>query len=121
MGSDLIVDTDLQINGYLRGDEVVGLVNLSREPIMRFRLSGVRPKITITRWTVPPDEWIEQNSSEDSVVSLEKVPTTEEQIKTVLDTLVLVPDEGIFYEVFRGVCLVANIDILEVAQVKIMG
>lgn len=27
VGSDLIVDTDLQINGYLRGDEVMDLIN----------------------------------------------------------------------------------------------
>ena len=44
-----------------RGDEVVGLINLSREPIMRFRLSGVRPKITITRWIALPGVLADQS------------------------------------------------------------
>jgi hypothetical protein len=110
---------DLQVRGYLRGDEAVELKNLSREPVMRFQLPGIHPHIMISKWAVPPDEWIEQKTGEGGEVTLEQVPTTEEAIKAVLDTLVIVPDEGIFYEVFRGVCPLTNIDTLEVAQIKI--
>ena len=56
---------------------------------------------------------------EGSEVTLEQVPTTEKAIKAVLDTLVFVPGEGIFYEVFRGVCPLTNIDTLEVARINI--
>lgn len=110
---------DLQVKGYLRGDEVVELTNLSREPRMRFQLPGIYPNIMISKWTVPPDEWIEQKTEEGGEVTLEQVPTTEKGVEAVLDTLVFVPDEGIFYEVFRGVCPLNTLDALEVAQIKI--
>lgn len=110
---------DLQVEGYLRGDEEVELTHVSREPTLRFRLPGVKPKITITKWTVSPDEWIEQNATEDREVSIEDVPTTEESVLAVLDTLVLIPNEGIFYQVFRGVCSLSNLDEPEVARITI--
>lgn len=110
---------DLQVKGYLRGDEVVELKNLSREPTMHFHLPGIHPNIMISKWTAPPDEWLEQNAKEGREVTLEQVPTIEEPVKGVLDTLVLVPGEGIFYEVFRGVSTLTSLDTLEVAQIKI--
>ena len=110
---------ELQVRGYLRGDEIVELKNLSRESALQFRLPGVCPKITISKWTVPPDEWVEQKSSEDIETSLEQVPTTEEGVEAVLDTLVLLPDKRVFYEVFRGVCVLSNLDTLEIARIKI--
>ncbi|MFV1950904.1 MAG: DUF2169 domain-containing protein [Nitrospinota bacterium] len=109
----------LQVKGYLNGDEVIELKNLSREPAMRFQLPGLHPKIIINKLTVPPDEWIEQNTMEGNEVSLEQIPTAEESVKAVLDTLVLVPDKGIFYEVFRGVCPLADLNALEIDQIKI--
>jgi hypothetical protein len=110
---------DLQVEGYLRGDEEVELTHVSPEPILRFRLPGVQPKITIAKWTVPPEDWIEQNATEDREVSVEDVPTIEETIPAVLDTLVLIPDEKIFYQVFRGVYPLATLEASEVARVKI--
>src|SRR4029453_2220565 len=110
---------DLQVEGYLRGDEEVELTHVSLEPILRFRLPGVQPKITITKWTIPPEEWIEQNGTEDRDVSVEDVPTIEEVIPAVLDTLVFIPDEKLFYQVFRGVCPLTTLEIPEVARVKI--
>ena len=110
---------DLQVEGYLRGDEDVELKHVSPEPILRFRLPGVQPKITIAKWTVPPEEWIEQNATEDRDVSVEDIPTIEEAIPTVLDTLVFIPDERLFYQVFRGVCPLTTLEAPEVARVKI--
>jgi hypothetical protein len=110
---------DLQVEGYLRGDEDVELINLSPEPRLRFRLPGIQPKITVARWTVSPEKWIEENATEDREVSIDDVPTTEESVTPVLDTLVFIPDEGIFYEVFRGVCSLNSLDQPEVARIRI--
>jgi hypothetical protein len=110
---------DLQVEGYLRGDEEVELINVSPEARLHFWLPGMRPKVTVTKWTVSPEEWVEQNSTEDRAVSLDDVPTIEEAVPVVLDTLVFVPEEKIFYEVFRGVCPLTNLESPEVARVKI--
>jgi hypothetical protein len=110
---------DLQVEGYLRGDEEVELINLSPEPRLHFHLPGIRPQITISKWTVPPDKWMEQNATADRELTINDVPTQEESVIPVLDTLVFIPDEGIFYEVFRGVCSLNSLTEPEVATVKI--
>jgi hypothetical protein len=110
---------DLQVEGYLRGNEEVELVNLSPQPRLRFRLPGVRPKITVSRWDIPPEKWIEENATDDREVSINDVPTRDEYISPVLDTLVFIPEEGIFYQVFRGVCRLSSLDGLEVAKVTV--
>lgn len=110
---------DLQVDGYLRGDEEVELLNVSPEPHLRFRLPGIRPKITVAKWTVSPDEWIEQTVDEGKEVSLQDAPTVEETVSPVLDTLVFIPDQGIFYEVFRAVCRLTSLDALEVARISV--
>jgi hypothetical protein len=110
---------DLQVEGYLHGDEEVELINVSPEGRLRFRLPGVRPKVTVAKWAVPPEEWIEQNDTEDRAVSIDDVPTVEEAVPVALDTLVFVPDERVFYEVFRGVCPLTTLEAPEVARVKI--
>ena len=110
---------DLQVTGYLRGDEPVELINLSPEPLLRFNLPGVRPRIKVRKWTEPPDEWIEKNTSAARQVTLEDVPTVELSITENLDTLVFVPDDRTFYAVFRGVCPLKSLDKLEVCQIKV--
>ena len=110
---------DLQVEGYLRGDEEVEFINLSPQPRLRFQLPGIRPKITVSKWTIPPEQWIEENATGDREVSLNDVPTQDESVSPVLDTLVFIPDEGIFYEVFRGVCRLSGLDGLEVAKVTV--
>jgi hypothetical protein len=110
---------DLQVEGYLHGNEEVELVNVSSQPRLRFRLPGIRPKVTVTKWAVPPEKWIEENATGDHEVSINNVPTKDEFVSPVLDTLVFIPDEGIFYEVFRGVCPLTSLDGLEVAKVTV--
>ena len=110
---------DLQVKGYLRGDEEVELVNLSRKPTLRFQLSGMIPKITVKKWAVSPEEWVEANSSEDNLATLDQVPILEEVVKASLDTLVFLPDEEIFYEVFRGVVSLNTLERPEVAEIGI--
>jgi hypothetical protein len=110
---------DLQVEGYLKGDEPVELLNLSPGGRLAFRLPGIRPQITVARWKASPHEWIEQNSTADRRASLEEVPCSEQPLEIVLDTLVLMPDEGFFYEVFRGVCPLNGLDKPEVARITV--
>ena len=97
---------DLQVDGYLCGDEEVTLLNVCPETAdMRFRLPGLVPRVAVGRWNRSPD------------LGLGEPPLTYEPIATVLDTLVFMPDEGVFYEVFRGRCRLASLDSLEIAQI----
>jgi hypothetical protein len=108
---------DLQAEGYLAGDEEVALVNVCPgEPDVRFRLPGVIPKITVSRYTVPLERWVEEHPDDTTGADL---PVTEEEISPVLDTLVFIPDEGVFYEVFRGVCKLPSVDSLEIARIAV--
>lgn len=109
---------DLQVDGYLRGDEEVELRNVSRVPVVRFSLPGVRAHVVISKWGPPlgssSDELASKgkgNSSINEIVS-ESVPVN-------LDTLVIIPDDEIFYLVFRGVCSLASSEGLEVAAINV--
>ena len=110
---------DLQVEGYLNGDEDVVLLNVCPDtPDMRFRLPGIVPRVTVARWDRPPDvglaEFLEVHASAGT-----EPPLTYEPIATVLDTLVFVPDEGVFYEVFRGMCRLSSLDSLEIARITV--
>jgi hypothetical protein len=98
----------LQMQGYLKGDEEVELVNLHREPHVRFRLPGARPAIEITRG--PSAQ--ERNADSDLAIRGEK-------LRPVLDTLVFIPDDGVFYEVFRAVCDLPSLDDVDVTGVSV--
>jgi hypothetical protein len=110
---------DLQVDGYLRGDEEVELLNVCPgEPHVRFRLPGIVPKVTVSRWTVSPEQWVEENLAADGSLPAE-LPLVDEVLKPVLDTLVFVPDEGVFYGVFRAVCGLASLDSLEIGRITV--
>jgi hypothetical protein len=85
---------------------------------VRFRLPGFVPKITVARWTVPPERWLEEHTGADGSLSGD-LPLAEEQLRPVLDTLVFVPDDGVFYEVFRAVCELSGLDSLEIARITV--
>jgi hypothetical protein len=99
---------DLQVPGYLKGDEEVLLFNLTRgRGEVRFRLPGIRPVVTATRadieflgWDAPP-----------STVNLDMR----------LDTLCLLPEESRFFLVWRGSLPVRNLGALEIREVSIQG
>jgi hypothetical protein len=110
---------DLQVGGYLRGDEEVDLLNVCPDaPRVHFRLPGVTPKISVARWTVPPDQWLQENTGPDGSLPSE-LPLVGESLKTVLDTLVFVPDRGVFYEVFRAVCSLSRLESLEIGRISV--
>jgi hypothetical protein len=103
-----------QVDGYLRGDEEVELVHLGRQPHVRFRLPGLRPQLTVARWSLPPLAWLAAHAGMDA-----EPPLREDTVTPALDTLVLLPEEGRLYLVYRAVCDLASADSLEVARVTV--
>jgi hypothetical protein len=103
---------DLQVEGYLQGNEEVELINLSKKGNAHFYLSGIKPNIKITKFAETID-WGNEN------LDVERIPTKTETISAVLDTLVFLPDEDIFYQVWRGLCPLQNLDIEEIKSIEI--
>ena len=91
---------DLQLDGYLQGDEDVELVHLLPQTAMRFRLPGVRPTISVRR-------------------RASRSAQADESVAGSLDTLVLMPDEGLCYAVFRSVFPLPSLDDVDVAAITI--
>jgi hypothetical protein len=108
---------DLQVEGYLRGDEIVEVRHAGRWGSVRFRLPGYRPRIVLERWAVDPLVWLEERAANGEDADLAKAPVRAEELEPLLDTLVLIPDEGRFYQVFRGLAALQR-DVLEVARVR---
>jgi len=110
---------DLQVPGYLQGDEEVILLNVcSGASRVHFRLPCLLPTIKIERWATPPEQWIQERATGDGSLPND-FPLNEEPLKPVLDTLVFVPDKGVFYQVFRAVCGLSSLESLEVARVRV--
>ena len=101
---------DLQIKGYLKGDEEIELVNLTTDGTISFRLPGIQVNCTVTR----SFECLSVNESESSDTS-----PVSEKMKLNIDTLCLIPDEKRFYLVWRGLCPVYDLNVLEVKRIKI--
>lgn len=93
---------DLQYDGYLNGGEEVELDNLSPRGNLHFRLPTLRPKISISR---------HQAESEPTANTVSKRPP--------LDTLVLVPDDDIFFIVYRSVFEIPSIDEIDIARIQV--
>jgi hypothetical protein len=102
---------DLQAPGYLRGDEEVEMRHLTREGHLQFKLPGVRPVITASR--------LMNSSADNKQPATEALPAREEKIEAPLDTLVFIPDEGIFYQVWRGLCPLHELSVEEISAIKI--
>ncbi len=99
LGSDFSVayfngaPPDLQVPGYLVGNEAVEMMNFTPDGPRRFPLPGVRPSLVLRTLQHPEDE----------VPAEMQEPPQAHQLKPNLDTLVLLPDEGVFYMVWRGI------------------
>ncbi len=131
---------DLQVKGWLGGDEPVELIHLTPEPIVRFRLPGIAPVCAVVRVGAaaprtetgpsrrdlgpegqapaaapppPPDD--------DPAAPNEPTPGSSagERVALNLDTLVLLPDEMRFYQVWRGLFPLAELAPREVASVGV--
>jgi hypothetical protein len=126
---------DLQVKGFLRGDEDVELVHLAPEPRLRFLLPAVAPVCAIVRHgaTLEPapargeDDAASDESSppapppgEERVID-EPTPGSAagERVVMNLDTLVFIPEEMRFYLVWRGVFPLADAAAREVATIGV--
>lgn len=95
---------DLQVPGYLRGDEPVELVNLTPDGPRRFRLPGVRPVVSVARHVPVGDAGTSQTS-----------------VSAHLDTLVLLPDDGVFFLVWRAVYTLGSAPDVEALKRALLG
>lgn len=98
---------DLQVEGYLKGDERVELVNLTPDGRIRFWLPGTQLSVRVTK----TDRYGIESPAEAS--------TTTEAVNLNLDTLCLIPDEERFYLVWRGLCPINDLTGLEVTQIQV--
>jgi len=121
---------DLQVEGYLRGDEEIELKNLTPDGLLRFRLPGIQPDVTVERLVQPPPPTAESSASppaspstadspaappepppDDDEAELTEdapPPTASESVPLHLDTLYLLPDERRAILVWRGLISVQS-------------
>jgi hypothetical protein len=131
---------DQQVEGYLRGDEPVEMVNLAPESKLEFRLSGIAPVCRVARGkagsgpaaaaTPPPAAAAVPDEPELPVVPDEEdSPAVDdepapggpdgEDVQLNLDTVCFMPDEMRFYQVWRGLFPVEDLTAQEVAAVAV--
>ena len=92
---------DLQVEGYLKGNEEVLLVNLTPEGKTAFRLPGIRPDVKIER----TEGW--------------GGPSSKETQEMRLDTLCILPEERRFHTIWRGSSHIADLTALEIRSVEV--
>jgi len=105
----------LQFDGYLRGDEEVELIHLTPDGRLLFRLPGVQLRLDVSRFapTLPGVA---------GGVGQEDTPPAgppAEALRTVLDTLVLFPEDNRCALVWRGHCRVASLEVPEIETVTL--
>jgi len=106
---------DLQVSGYLNGDEEVEMVNLTPDGPHRFRLPGVRPVITLHTYVDAPEPAFAGDAD------MPERATQATALDAVLDTLVFSPEEGVFCQVWRARRSLRDIetDIENIARIEI--
>jgi hypothetical protein len=94
----------LQVPGYLRGDEEVELRHLTPDGYRRFRLPGLRPRLTLRLY----------DGTGNGQEAAERA-TRSHALPANLDTLVFFPDDGVFTVVWRGTYALPNLSLDSVA------
>lgn len=124
---------DLQVEGYLNGDEEVDMVNLTPEGKVGFQLPGLSISCNVSKSfglleseSLPEPEGevedVEDFEEEDTYEEFEEnqePDLVDEEVNLNLDTLCLIPDEKRFYMVWRGLCPINDLGALEVKEIKI--
>ena len=110
---------DLQVDGYLRGNETIEMENLGERPCVVFRLPGIAPQVAVSKWKVPLQQWLSERPGSEPADFAAQVPRAAEKMAMVLDTLVLIPEEDRLYLVFRGATALTDLDATEIAQILI--
>jgi hypothetical protein len=111
---------DLQLPGYLNGDELVELINLSPGGVMNFHLPGLAPVCKVKRTFETLEAYL--NTLDPSTVDrtrLGEVLAGDETVPLNLDTLYLMPDEKRLFLLWRGRTPVYDHTALEVETVGI--
>ncbi|MGD2063821.1 MAG: DUF2169 domain-containing protein [Nitrospirota bacterium] len=103
----------LQIEGYLRGDEEVEMIHLNPDGRLLFRLPAALLQVEVQRFDPSIPGVAGGVGQEDSTPA--GPPTA--AVDMVLDTLLLLPEEGRFALAWRGHCLVADLDVPEIETV----
>lgn len=104
---------DLQVKGYLKGDEEVELVNLRPDGAVRFKLPGMKLKCKVMKLydMVSPSAFGKRNENDPRLIT--------EEADFNLDTLCLIPDENRFYLVWRALCPINDLTGSEVKEIQI--
>lgn len=123
---------DLQVKGYLKGDEKVELINLIPEGNIHFQLPGIKPTCTVTKSleliapsaSITEKDNLEWNNSreiriENESQEAEDSSPIKEVVNLNLDTLCLIPDEKRFYMIWRGFSPIDNLSASEVKTVEV--
>jgi len=106
---------DLQVTGYLHGNEQVEMKHLTPNGYCRFRLPGLYPLITI----IKTDGQFEAAGPAEIYYNKNETDNRDENINVHLDTLVFIPDECIFYQVWRGLFILKEFDVEEIECIRI--
>lgn len=111
---------DLQLSGYLNGDESVELINLSPEGTLNFRLPGLAPACRVKRTFEALGAYLKTlDPATVDRTRLEEVGAGDETVPLNLDTLCLMPDEKRLFLLWRGKTPVYDHTALEVETVAI--
>jgi hypothetical protein len=124
---------DLQVDGFLKGDEDVELMNLTPEGKVGFKLPGLSIICNARKSLEPLEieplpeakgdvEDVEDFEEEDMYEEFgenQEPELVDEEVKLNIDTLCLIPDEKRFYMVWRGLCPINDLGALEVKEIKI--
>ncbi len=111
---------DLQVEGYLKGDEPVELRNLSPEGDMRFNLPGITPGCKADKAYETLAALLEtQQPDHPDLERLRASRPEQVDVPLCLDTLCLIPDEKRFFMIWRGRIPAFDATAMEIQQVRI--
>lgn len=111
---------DLQLDGYLVGDEIVTLYNLTPNGLARFKLPGWTPVCKVERAYDILAAYVKNKAPADPRIGvLQSTPPDQTRVEMNLDTLCLMPDEHRCYIVWRGRIEVFDMTALEIMDIQI--
>lgn len=104
---------DLQVRGYLDGDESIELDNLTPDGSVRTALPGIYPTLELSRRVT-----VAVPASTTGKATTKKLHV-EAPVRPFFDTLVLLPDEQQAYLLFRAVFAMSRLDACDIATVRV--
>jgi pSer/pThr/pTyr-binding forkhead associated (FHA) protein len=105
----------LQAEGYLQGGESVEIRNMHSDGPLSFQLPYLRPRLVVTKYRTAAEP-VSTGMSENITPAELK---TDRHVHPVLDTLVLIPNQKMFYEVFRSVIPIADLDNINIKSIQV--